>query len=310
MNKKIIAIAIASAMAAPAAMADLKISGRMAGHLTQTTTTGSASSREFGDQGQARIQFDATVGNAFARMAWDARPTTTGGPWKGQREQYAGYKLGGGALAFGRVTGAAKNLESDPYIATFLQIRNTHAEARTAKEYGSSSFVSNLVEFRGKAGAVKYTIQYDPTNNTATSGNEGHTALGVSGKAGAVNWWASYNNGTANDSTASESNTKIGASMKFGSVKATLNLSSANDGTNNWTATTLWADMNLGGGLSANAGFATTTGAAAKEGSWLRLAIAKKLNKGTTFYGGYVADTTKSTSSTTSQIGVGLTVKF
>lgn len=326
MNKKIIAVAIAAAMAAPVAMADVKLSGRVGIHFTSLDTDG-ATDKEVGynDQGHNRIQIDAKLGNAFARQAFDTRKSKS----LAQRENYLGYKFGGGmAVQFGRMAGAAKNIEKDPYIATFLQTRNTLAESVTSKEYGSSSFVNSLAQFSMKAGSAKIKIQYDAASNSknanrGASSNEGHTAIAVTGKAGAVNYWASYNNGTAdgnNDSlTTSQSNIKVGAAMKFGAAKVSLNYTSMDkDGLttsagNSTDTVLLMADMGLGKGLSVNAAIATRSGdVTADDADFIRLAVSKKLNKGVTAYAGFVSKDydASSSSSDTDEVGVGMTVKF
>ncbi len=316
MNKKLIAIAIATVMAAPVAMADVKLSGRMAGHLTNLSTDGAADdSLGYGDQGHSRVQLDATQGSAFARMAWDAR----GGKNWGQREQYLGYKFGGGVSAqFNRMTSAGKNIEKDPYIATFLQLRNTLAESVTAKQYGSSSFVDHLAQVAFKAGSTKIKIQYDLGSNSAGSPNEGHTAIAVTGKGGPVNYWVSYNNGTAdgnnNSLSTSQSNLKLGGSMKFGKVKVSLNYTSSDTDVagGEQNSTTVWADMGLGNGMSIDVLAAVRAGdTSADDATMVRLAVSKKLAGGAKLYGGVVSkDYDAAGPADTTEIGAGLIVKF
>ena len=314
MNKKIIAIAIATAMAAPVAMADIKVSGRMAGHLTSSDknvgagTDTAKASREFGDAGQARLVFDGTDGNFFARIAYDTRAASGGGALAG-RDNYLGYNFANSAISFGRIGGAAKNIEKDPYIATFLQMRGTAAISRTSKEYGSSSFVGSIIQYTMKAGGAKVKFQYDPTDNTGASGNEGHTALAVTGKAGAIGYFVSYNNGTGSDGGSSngQSNTKVGGSMKFGATKVTLMLSGskASSAAEAQSATFLSADMGLGDGLSANFGYGNNKA----KTTWMRLAVAKKFSKQTTVYGG-LTNTKPDGGSAGTVMGAGVTVKF
>ena len=315
MNKKIIAIAIATAMAAPAAMADIKISGHMGGHLTFSPkdATGVAvdetkSSREFGDLGRARLNFDGTSGNAYARIAYnDANQGRNN-----MREALAGYKLGGGtSVQFGRMPGALKNLEKDPYIATFLQLRKTAAEAATASAFGSSGFVGSLLELKMKMGAMGFKGQYDPSDNALTSAHSGHIALALTGKAGAVNYWVGYNNGAANsnDGTATnQTNYKVGASMKMGAAKITVNVTDFEKGSggNKSTSTVVMANFGLGNGLSLNGLYAGN----GDTGTILRLAVAKKLAKGATLYGGAVTKTGANGGTAVTTFGAGMTVKF
>ena len=352
MNKKLIAIAVASVMAAPVAMADIKISGRVAQDLTITDTDGAADDvRGISDSGHTRLQFDGTVGNAYARIALDERlgrgdhahdtdtpaitaadlplaadtltsdKTSTDG--KTKRDSYVGYKFGGGtSVQVGRMAGAAKNLEKDPYIATFLETRSTVANSYTGGGYGSSSFIDGLAQLKMKAGAANVTVQFGPAENTGS--NNGHIGVGVSGKAGAINYWASYNNGSADGNSLaasypSQSNIKVGGAMKFGKVKVTLNYTSmdkdaavAAEGTAT-DSIFVDANMGLGNGLSVNAGLATRSGdIAADDAQFIRLAVTKKLSKGVKVYGGYTTtdydDTSKNAD--TSEFGVGMLVKF
>ena len=326
MNKKIIAIAIATAMAAPVAMADVKLSGRVGIDFTTKDTDGAANDvRDLKDNAASRFQFDGTSGNAYARIAYDARASKN----LNQRDNYLGYKLGGGmSIQVGRMPTAAKNAEKDPYITTFLETRGSIANSYTKNIYGSNSFVDNLVQFAFKAGSAKVKVQYDPTDYAPTAGtktnNAGHIAVGVSGKSGPVAWHASYNNGSADgDNTAasygSQSNIKLGGSMKFGTVKASLNYTSmdtdaatAAEGT---ATDSIFVDANMamGKGLSANIGFGTRSGdVAADDADYIRLAVTKKLSKGAKVYGGYTSTDydAASSSADTSEVGIGMIVKF
>ena len=316
MNKKIIAIAIATAMAAPVAMADIKVSGRVGAALTSSdknTGAGSdatKSSREAGDQGLSKITFDGTQGNAFARVGMDIRSIMGGknaGATINGRDFYLGYKFGAMNVSYGRMPAAAAGLEGDKYNATFLQLRRTAGVATTSNTINDSFTNSPVLMVAGKAGSVKYKVQYDPTDNTAMSTGEGHVAVSVKGKAGPVGLFASYNNGIGTEGTPKnkDTNTKFGASMKFGSVKGTLvSYSADNDGVKD-TAAAILADMSLGKGLSVGVGH----GSNKAKNTWSRLAISKSINKGTKLFGGLTSK--KTNGGTTGQvIGLGMAVKF
>ena len=334
MNKKIIAIAIATAMAAPVAMADVKISGRVGGSLVSVSgdtlspavaadqlildalkasgfNTGATAvaeatgdtSTSFVEQGMNRLVFDGTSGNGYARVAFNtsfakASPT--------YRDQYVGYKAGFGKVQFGRMAGAMKNLEKDPYIATFLQLRGTLAAA--GGKYGSNGFVDNLLQFSTKTNGIAFKVQYNPGAKTVAAKDEGHTALSVVGKAGGVSWWVGYNNAGGSEVTG-DTNTKVGASMKFGSVKATLQLenNSYAGGTVEASRTLLMANMGLGNGLSVDAAFGMG-GGDFDGASTVRIAVNKKLNKGTSLFAGYTS--TDYDGPVISVLGAGMTVKF
>ena len=320
MNKTIIAIAIATAMAAPVAMADVTVSGGVGFHLTMddskngTGVDTAKASRAMGDKGRTLMQFDGTNGNGYARIGYQdgnqARDSI--------RDLYVGYKIGGDStVQMGVMAGAAKNLEKDPYIATFLQMRGTAAEAVTAaisgtSPYGSSSFVG-AVQYATKVSGMDVKVQYSPVDNSATTKNAGHLGLSIAGKASGINFWAAYNNGQANGAgTATDAkhvNAKAGASMKMGTIKLTVAISNADNnktGVGASTSSTILADFALGNGLSANAGY----GANGDTGTWMRVAVNKALNKGTDFYAGYVSTANAAGTDTGSQLGLVISSKF
>lgn len=343
MNKKLIAIAIATALTAPAAMADIKISGIVGGHFTlsdknanlKTTADQTKSSREFADAGFTRLVFDGTSGNSYARIALDKRlgrdvhthtadvnivavpftGTVTSDPTSAyasiNRDQYIGHKFGKSSFQFGRMAGAAKNLEKDPLIATFLQSRGTAAEALAGGgKFGSSSFIDSLIQYKTKAGGMTIIAQYDPTDNTSTT-NSGHIGVSAKGKAGAVTYWVSYNNGAANvtgGASSNQVNAKIGASMKLGSVKLTVNMADSQNGSggNKTTGTMVLANMGLGNGLSVDVGYAGN----GDRGTWLRAGVIKKLSAGANAYAGLVSTTPPGGGTGVTTMGAGMTVKF
>ena len=94
--------------------------------------------------------------------------------------------------------------------------------------------------------------------------------------------------------------------MKFGAVKVSLNLTNSdNSGTTN-NSTLVMADMGFGSGLSGNVSFATNKA----NDTWMRLAVNKKLNKGTSVYAGYTATDYDGATADFSVVGAGMTVKF
>ena len=353
MNKKLIAVAVATIMAAPVAMADVKISGKFgvnfvnvnddgafgplpAGapaaavqayddlvanykliglNLTENAEEAGKAYRSFSEHGMNRVVVDGTSGKAFARFAFNNAGNNAA---EGNRDQYVGYKAGFGTIQIGRMAGAIKNLEKDPYIATFLQARGSFGVAGGA--YGSNGFVNNLVQYTTKASGMAVKVQLNPTSDTSTAGDEGHTAVSVVGKASGINWWFGYNNAGGSEATGSSS-IKVGASMKFGKIKATAQMESQKyvdlpllDGTGTVVPTDLdatrillMADMGLGNGLSVNA--AVGLGSQDVEGTSFRVAVNKELNKSASMFAGFRSD--KPTDGDASNIfGAGMTVKF
>ena len=310
MNKKIIAIAIATAMAAPVAMADIKVSGRVGGHLTNTgSNNGNAAVTTFADNGQTRLQFDGTAGNAYARIALDERlgrdNAAAGSYTRTKRDNYAGYKASFGKIQFGRMGGALKNIDKDPMIGTFLETRGTAGTA--GGQFGSSSFVDHLVQYSTKAAGVKVKVQYDFGDNTAATGHEGHMAVSAVGKAGPVGYYVGFNNGTDGESSNGAQNVKLGASMKFGSVKAQVGIEQNDTNAAKLQRIQLMVGMGIGKGMNVHFGYGMNDGA--NDPTHIRLAVSQKLSKGASIYGG-LAMADDSATDAVQTIGLGMTVKF
>lgn len=344
MNKKIIAIAIASAMAAPVAMADISVSGQMGGALVntdvKTSDPFSGTTRPIQESGYSKLQFDMTSGGSgYARGALSLANGYTGGS-PTLRDIYFGVKGGWGTFQLGRMASALKNVEKDPYISTFMQLRGSAAVPSDTSENGG--FVDGLVQYAGKVGAVDLKIQWNPMENVsgavkvdgsdfAQGDNEGMTAVSVSGKAGGVNLyaatasWDTYACSAAGDplvctvtnTATANSYTKFGASMKFGAIKVSAQMANTEAGTSDTDAMYVMADMGLGNGLSINAviGQNETTHAAPtlkEEEDFMRLAVTKNISKNTNIFGGYTSTEWKqgTDKEEVTQLGVGLQVKF
>jgi len=294
MNKKVLAAAIAAAMVAPVAQADLKISGRVAGSLVSQD-----GNIQFQDAGNTRLQLDASTDSGwYARMAMDQRlgrdtikvdATSTGTAdsytaynslW---REQYVGLKGGFGALQFGRMGVTGKNIEGDPFIATFLELRaNAMLGGSGDGQYGSSSFVDNTIEYNNKAGDATFGIQYSPVSNPGAknTANAGLLAASVKAKLAGAGVWAAYNN-------LGDTGTyyKLGGDMGFGDAK--VKLAYQNYDKNGSAAVTNW---NVGGEFKIGAGMVDLTYAdkgASGADAFYRVAYMQKAGKQARWWVGY-----------------------
>ena len=326
MNKKIIAIAIATAMAAPVAMADVKVGGQIGAALVQAsedfqmttaggdlgTTTGGY--RTMADSGLSKLEFSGNSGDAFFKIGMDIRGLMEKKGVVG-RDFNLGYKFGASALSFGRMPAALAGIEGDAYNATFLEMRRTPAVATTYNDSTDTYFTSPIVQFATKAGGASIKVQYDVADNTSKSATEGYYAASVKGQAGAVGYFAGVNNGSGKDtgSTNKDQNIKAGVSMKMGAVKATLMVMNADDDGVKSSSTTIFADMGLGNGLSVGVGYGMQGSGANNKDTWMRLALTKKLSKSTSIFGGYVAehdDAGAAVKADTNAMGVGMKIKF
>ena len=325
MNKKIIAIAVAAAVSAPAAMADVKVGGQIgaafisASKTFHTPTAGKASLgtdatkgyRTMQDNGLSKIEFSGSDGDAFFKIGMDIRGLMEKAGPVG-RDMWLGYKFGASALTFGRMPAALAGIEGDKYNATFMELRRTAAVATTHNDSTDTYFTNPIMQFATKAGGAAIKVQYDAMDNSTKSSTEGYYAVSVKGQAGAVGYFAGINNGSGADQATpnnDDSNLKAGVSMKFGAVKATvMTMTADNDGVEQ-AATTVMADMGLGNGLSMGVAYGVTTKGVNKDDTFMRIAATKSLSKKTSLFGGYVAKTDDN-GEDTNAFGVGMKIKF
>ena len=293
MNKKILSLAIAAAVAAPmSAMADVSVNGAVARDLYNDSTL--PNSLYGNDFGTSKLEFNVKEGDSFAKIAFDIRASGFGGTTMPSREQYAGIKVGGVDVIVGRQASTyAGTLKVDAMTANFLEARKNAGGVSKVP-----SFESGMLGVGGKAGDVSYMIQYgiaDPTN--------ARLQAGVSFKAGPVNVGVAYHSDSSG-----EASYGLAGKMKFGDIAVGVSLESA-DGY--WTSTgaggtgnkesIVFADVampmgsgTLGLGLGDNTTQSTT---------FARLSYAINVSKATVTFGGRTSDGDTRT-------GVNLTVKF
>ena len=221
MNKKILSLAVAAAIAAPvAAQADVSVNGAVARDM-YSEDTGTGSGLVGGDSGTSKLEFNVKSGDAFAKIAFDIRPAATKPTASAQmpaREQYAGIKTGGLSISIGRLANAyAGALKVDTMTANFLESRNFSGGVTKVP-----SFVSGLLGFSGSAGDVGYNVQYGPAYVDMGMGTDNPIIAAVTFKAGEVGIGLGYHSNSAGNSTAG-----ISAKMKFGDIA--LGVSYEND---------------------------------------------------------------------------------
>lgn len=270
MNKKILSLAVAAAVAAPmAAQADVKISGAVARDIYSSDGT-----LVGGDSGTSKLVIDGSNDTGFARMAWDIRQAygaaaTTTTTIKGaktkpgwgmaQREQEAGLKIGGGAIVVGRQASAyAKAVTIDSMNATFLEARK-----RPGGTSKVASFNSGMLGYRAKFGGVGINVQYGPAYSDMSGGVAKNPILvGVKAKLGPVDLGVGYQGDTAGNPT-----TGVRAKMKFGNFGVGVSIESADGNYTGGGSAAGSADslvfidgrFGFGGGMSVGAGIGSNT---------------------------------------------------
>jgi len=338
MNKKVIAMAVTAALAAPLAAqaADLKVSGRVAGDFVSQTTPGATveNAMGFADYGQSRIQFDATDESGwYARYAQDVRlgrlqteivniagaldgtPGAKGPTFATDRDQYVGVKASFGDIRFGRVTNVVANLEKDPLIGTFLEYRNA---AVLGGSWGSASFNNSMVQFRKDLGGIKLAVEYGPESKDANAtpiggNNQGAYGVALNGKAGNIGYYLGMNN-QGNVAGSEATFTKLGGSMAMGNLDLKLNYDNVAPKVGTATNNILVGlGMKMGSG-KIDVSFATKGGTNWTDTgskSYMRLAYYAKVSDSVSWHAGYVANGSgaKNNADTTA-MGAGVIVKF
>lgn len=274
MNKKILTAAVGAALLAGplAAQADMKLSGRVAADLISVDGT-----IGYADYGQSRLQFDIMDDSGwYARAATDTRGWF-GGTFNTGRDFFAGYKGGFGSIQAGRMGGAVKNIEGDPFIATFLELRNN---AFKGGAYGSSGFINNMLQYANSFNGMKLVVQYDLTD---TAGKNGDLGASLTGKFGNGGFYAGYNN-VANGSGTSYY--KVGGDMTFGGVKIKLGYQNADNTTPGYSNFVVGAEFGLGDGQMIEGTYSDKGNDG--NNAFYRVAYQKKWGKKVSAHVGYV----------------------
>ncbi len=339
MNKKILAAAIGAAMIVPvAAQADIKVSGAVGADLISLPSHAgiSGSGLTFGDWGHSKLQFDGSSDSGlYARAALDTRALffqwTATNPLYGYyatgnfaagmapRDIYFGYKADWGSLQVGRMAGAVKNLEGDPFIATFLELRNN---AYMGGGNGSGGFVDNMLQYANKFGDTSIKVQYDPIADTSLPGMasqidgsnwNGAMALGLKSKIAGANVFLGYNN--LGNTAAGGSYYKLGGDMTFSGIKVSLGYQNHDNGAGTTASNfILGGSMDLGNGQLVDVTYSDK--GADGTNAFYRVAYMKKMGKGGDVHAGYVTNGSKNSmvgigsSANAGIFGVGVTVKF
>ncbi|HKK04480.1 MAG TPA: porin [Gammaproteobacteria bacterium] len=245
MNKKLIAIAVGAALAAPmAAQADVSIYGRAQVELHNTKFddgTNSYTSRGLIDNKMGRLGVNASedLGNGLTGLAHfgfivDTSPVTGGGGIGTSRQAYVGFSGGFGTVRFGRMAGSYKGTNLDPFIATTLEARSFGGESRG--NFGHNGFINDAIKYDNKFGQVKISALVTAGNSNSQGyqkGDNGDFQLAADYKGGPLRVILAYSkNKDASLGTSglvAEKRTKLAAQYQIGPGKATLSYESVKD---------------------------------------------------------------------------------
>jgi hypothetical protein len=274
MNKKILTAAVGAALLAGplAAQADMKLSGRVAADLVSIDGV-----LQYADYGQSRLQFDIMDDSGlYARAATDTRGWFQGSYNTG-RDFYAGFKGSWGSLQAGRMGGAVKNIEKDPFIATFLELRNN---AIRGGKYGSSGFIGNMLQYANSFNGLNLKVQYNLVDTTVDP-NGGDLGASLTGKFGNGGFYAGYNTEEVSGNTYY----KVGGDMTFSGIKVKLGYQSLDTGTTN-SNFLVGAEFGLGDGQMIEGTYADK--GSNRNDAFYRIAYQKKFSKNAEAHVGYV----------------------
>ena len=326
MNKKLIAMAVGAALAAPmAANAGVTVYGHLQvevasvdnkgygenncggdrtclGYDYSTTPPTPNATNESGikmkDNKRGRLGFkvkeDLGGGlNAIAKFEWQV-DTPNGNIADGAREGWVGLKGGWGEFKAGRLKTAYKytgGVKYDPFVTTYLEARKSGGMIGGA--YGQNSFWSNTISYKNKWGGFGLWINYglDEGNGTSNAGNMGDISASV--KYGQKNWEAfvaynSYdsNNNDGNDDTV----TKVGGQFKFGgahTISAQYEMADPNGANNDTTVYFIGYQFKMGKNVFAAQYGNTDSDVNTLDTTYYALGVIHKFSKKTRAFVGY-----------------------
>ncbi|MGW8248194.1 MAG: hypothetical protein ACWGOV_08800 [Acidiferrobacterales bacterium] len=196
-------------MAAQAA--DVSVNGAVERDLYSDSTT--AASLNGNDFGTSKLEFNVKGDQAFAKVAFDIRPSGFGGTTMPSREQFAGIKVGGVNISVGRLANAYnKGTKVDTMTANFLEARNNKGGVSKVP-----SFESGMLGVGGSAGDVSYQINYGVADTT-----NARLQAGVNFKAGPATIGLGYYSDSSGNGSYG-----ISGKMKFGDIKVAAVFESA-----------------------------------------------------------------------------------
>jgi len=315
MNKKLIAMAVGAALAAPmAANAGVTVYGQLQVEIAsvdnkgygENNTGGARTGIATGESGikmkdnkRGRLGFkvkeDLGGGlNAIAKFEWQV-DTPNGNIADGAREGWVGLKGGWGEFKAGRLKTAYKytgGVKYDPFVTTYMEARKSGGMKGGA--YGQNSFWSNTISYKNKWGGFGLWIDYglDEDDGTTDAGNMGEFSAAV--KYGAKNWeiFAAMNGGyDENTDGEDDSVTKVGGQFKFGgahTISAQYEMDNKGGSANDATIYFLGYQFKMGKNvLAAQYGNTDVDGGSAADVTYYSLGWIYKFSKKTRTFIGY-----------------------
>ena len=247
MNKNVIALAVAAAMAAPlAAQAEVKISGQMQAEIVNWGGDGATGltmndaqeggSPDSGNFGALNFSASEDLGNGMKALAKiGMKINAPSGTSNGDRDAYVGVSGGFGTVLMGTMSTPYKmaTVKWDPFLATSGQARGN-----TGASILHNGYASNVVAYANKFGMAKVVaaIALDESKVApSTDYNNEHTlSVSLNMPVGPVELAVGYHDvGTAGSDGTS---TKIGVKYAAGAIGVSAVIENVGAGSQkNWT---------------------------------------------------------------------------
>lgn len=268
MNKKLIGLAVAAALAAPmAANAAPTLYGMLQAEIAQVDLDGSANdvALQMDDKKRGRIGIkgEEDLGDglkAIYMYEWQVE-TTTADVDDGDREAWVGLQGGFGALNVGSVKSPYKyygGVNYDALVATYLQARDSDgangggmfsAIGGTSNAFATNAFLTNGISWKNKFGPTEVWVAYQLAEATdSQTETDDNIVLGVKVDMGSFEVVFAHAQDNDNAANADGSNTKLGGKFKFGSHSVSAQIEQHDDDAANQDAEAIFVGAVLGFG--------------------------------------------------------------
>ncbi len=332
MKKTIIALATASALAAPMAVqAKATLYGALQVEIasvdnsgygennTKNSRTGTATGQTAlkvsdNKRGRIGIKISEDIGGGMkgiAKFEWQV-DTPYGNLTDGAREGWVGLKGGFGEVKAGRVKTAYKytgGVKYDPFVTTYMEARKSGG--MKGGSFGSNSFWNSSVSYKKKFGAVALWVVYgadEGNGTTASPGNSGDLSISLKYKAKSFEVFVASNSDDSATGPTANDVVKVGGQFKTGAHKISLQYETMDDSSNTNIAF-LGYQMKMGKNVFVAQMGQTSSDNAALDVDYLAVGMIHNFSKKTRAYLGY-RDTDGTGNNDITAITVGLRVSF
>jgi predicted porin len=289
MKKTIIAASIAAVVAAPAAFADVKVSGLVHMSIADTESATASTTGMYDNVSRIVISGSEDLGNGMkAGFKMENRVNMTTGdqgvPADSGRESYGSLSGDFGTVKFGRLYGAAKKV-----FSVAEQAGDTAIDITTLADTGSSSGNKEVTH----DGVLSYTspnfngitVEYQTSNDATTAGNDMGNETNVSISYSANGLTVAYADYSDDDSSAADQ-TAFAVKYAMGDFTvAASQMESDATGTSTKTSTAISASMKMGNNTLIAQYGEKETGAGVDSDGW-GVAVAHSMSKATSVYAG------------------------